>query len=54
MQVRVYNVTVEMNLSGACGTIEAEVPAVEGEVKAFLTLIEGLNATGDPVTIKVR
>ncbi len=52
MEVRVYTVKVEMNLGGARCEIEVEVPAVPGEVDAFRTLIEGLNAMGDPVTMK--
>jgi hypothetical protein len=54
MEIRVYTVNVEMNIGGAQCEIEAEVPAVPGEVDAFRTLIEGLNAMGDPVAIKVR
>ena len=53
MEVRVYKVEVDINLGGANCTIEAEVPAVPGEVDAFRVLLEGLNATYDPVRIKV-
>jgi hypothetical protein len=53
MEIRVYTVKVEMNLGGARCEIEAEVPAVPGEVDAFRVLLEELNAMGDPITLKV-
>ena len=54
MEVRVYNVRVKINLGGANAVIDAEVPAVPGEVEAFRTLLEGLNPMGDPISIQVR
>ncbi len=54
MEVRVYQVRVQLNVGGANMTIDAEVPAVPGEVEAFRTLLEGLNTLGDPIHREVR
>ena len=54
MEVRVYRVQVELNIGGAHAMIDAEVPAVAGEVEAFRTFLEGLNPMGDPIKIQIK